>query len=121
MKRAVKDRSQEQALIEACLLVESIRKEARVHYDAAEKINERRSMPLGYLYNTIGKDMLQHGQKTKRVGDFIVEVGMNAVWICACHGCYIDECPAEEEVKALFVGSEPYIRTRRFKAAEEVA
>lgn len=62
--------------------------------EAISELKSRRDIPLAYLFETIGKPMLERGQKTKTIDGikYHVEAPRDHL-VCTCHATYVYFCP----------------------------
>ena len=90
-------------------------------YDEIGNLRNARAMHLQALFLAIGREMLGKGQKTKRVGGYIIEVGEKIANFCACHGAYLADCDTTGTVIVLPGKPEPYIKVRELRATSKDA
>lgn len=81
------------AVHHACELVVETNAKMAEHYDAIRELATTRGFYLQAIMGAVGNDMLRREQKTKTVGEYVVEVGLQVRHECLCHGTFLTECP----------------------------
>lgn len=62
--------------------------------EAIADLKARRTFPLAWLYETIGKPMLAKGQKTKTIDGIVYHCEPpRDHLVCTCHGTFVYFCP----------------------------
>lgn len=112
------DLARDAAILGACDLLSDISASLKSLRDQRDTLNSQRQFPAAYIFATIGQEMLDRGQKSRRVGGYIIEVGMEAQAMCACHGALLGDCDSIGPIEVLPARARPFVRIRRNKDAD---
>jgi hypothetical protein len=99
----------------SCEALDDIHSELKELAEKRERLIERRHVPAATLYELVGKDMIARGQKSRTMGNFRIEAGIEALVMCACHGALLSSCDTVGPVQLIPCGHRPYVRVKRIK------
>ncbi|HEV8021291.1 MAG TPA: hypothetical protein VGP41_08535 [Candidatus Lustribacter sp.] len=98
----------------AIALLEQSKEKIKDLYEQIEEERAKQQWPRSAIWNLVGRDIVAKGNKSRTVGDYIVEAGYSETRFCACHATTNPgECDTEGDVVLITGAPKPYINVRR--------
>lgn len=102
----------------AIALLDSSKDRIKKLYEQIEDERANQQWPLTAIWELVGRDIVAKGNKSRTVGDYIIEAGYRETRFCACHATTNPgECDTEGDVVLITGAPKPYVNVRRKSGA----